>query len=105
MRSAVLAVAVLLSVPADAMGQSYVTEDGKMRVALVKMPYSGSRNVPELSRTPDYLAEGGIEERLTGMGVALKSMSTVALTPEEQREYGEWHRLGLLSDEGFRAIP
>jgi arginase len=68
---------------------------GKLKVALVKMPYSGSRNVAELSDVPDYLAEGGIEGRLAGMSVELKPMSTVELTPEERREYGEWHRLGL----------
>jgi arginase len=81
--------------PATSSAQSYLSEDGAVRVALVKMPYTGSRNVPELSGVPDYLAEGGIEGRLERLGATLKPMSTVALTPEEQREYGEWHRLGL----------
>ncbi|MGD8868483.1 MAG: hypothetical protein PVI01_12670, partial [Gemmatimonadales bacterium] len=50
-----------LIAPAVAAGQSYISEDGRVKVALVKMPYTGARNVPELSRVPDYLAEGGIE--------------------------------------------
>ncbi len=89
---------VLLSclvTPAVAAGQGYVSEDGRVKVAMVKMPYTGARNVPELSRVPDYLAEGGIETRLAEGGAVLKPMSTVELTAEEQREYGEWHRLGL----------
>ncbi len=95
MRVIGLLAALFWLAPATSSAQSYVSEDGDVKVALVKMPYTGSRNVPELSRVPDYLAEGGIEGRLAKLGVALKPMSTVALTPEEQREYGEWHRLGL----------
>ncbi|UCC73803.1 MAG: arginase family protein [Gemmatimonadota bacterium] len=89
-----LAVVCILA-PAVATAQSYVSTEGKLKVALVKMPYSGALNVAELSDVPDYLAEGGLEARLAGMGVEPAPMSSVALTPEEQREYGEWHRLGL----------
>ncbi len=95
MRAAIVLVVAFMLAPSVAAGQSYVTEDGMSRVALVKMPYSGSRNVAELSDVPDYLARGELEDRLTGMDVALKPMSTVELTTEEQRDYGEWHRLGL----------
>ena len=72
-----------LIAPAVAAGQSYVSEDGKVKIALVKMPYTGARNVPELSRVPDYLAEGGIETRLVEAGATLKPMATVELTREE----------------------
>jgi arginase len=91
--TALLFVALILA-PSVAAAQSYVSADGKLRVALVKMPYSGSRNVEELSDKPDYLAQGGIEELLAGIDVISKPMSTVALTEEEQKDYGEWHRLG-----------
>lgn len=84
-----------LVTPAAATGQDYISEDGRVKVALVKMPYTGARNVPELSRVPDYLAEGGIEDVLAETGALLKPIATVELTPEEQRQYGEWHRLGL----------
>jgi len=73
----------------------YHDSDGTLRVALVKQPYHGERNVAELSRNPDYLEEGGIADALTRAGFDLKPIDTVGLTPEESREYGEWHRLGL----------
>ncbi len=95
MRTLVTVVLLLYLPPVVATAQNYVSAEGKLKVALVKMPYSGARNVPELSDVPDYLAEGGIEARLAELNVELKPTSTVALTPEERREYGEWHRLGL----------
>ena len=69
--------------------------DGVTKVALVKMPYSGARNVPELSPGPDYLEQGGIVEFLQGMDVGVKPIQTIRLTREDEAEYGEWHRLGL----------
>ena len=84
---------LLALAPSAAVGQGAGGE--AVRVALVKMPYSGSRNVPELSVVPDYLEDGGIADVLRGMGVELEPIATVALTTEDQREYGEWHRLGL----------
>jgi arginase len=95
MRTLAVVIGGLALAPAISSAQSYVSTEGKLKVALVKMPHSGSRNVAELSDVPDYLAEGGIEARLAGMSVELKPMSTVELTPEERRQYGEWHRLGL----------
>ncbi len=73
----------------------YADAGGRTRVALLKMPYHGGRNVPELSGTPDYLEAGGIVELLEGDGALLAPIETVALTPEEQSQYGEWHRMGL----------
>ncbi|MDX1577986.1 MAG: arginase family protein [Gemmatimonadota bacterium] len=68
--------------------------DGTPRVALVKMPYHGGRNVPELSGGPDYLEAGGISETLAERAV-LRPVRTVELTEEEERQYGEWNRMGL----------
>jgi arginase len=65
------------------------------RVALIKMPYRGARNVEERSGGPDYLEAGGLADTLRMAGWDLASMATVALTAEDEREYGEWHRLGL----------
>jgi arginase len=64
-------------------------------VALVKMPYRGERNLPDLSDSPDYLETGGIGKTLEGRGCRVKPVSTVMLSPEEQKSYGEWNRLGL----------
>jgi arginase len=88
-------VMLLVLWPVLAMGQSYVDAEGKTKVALVKMPYRGARNVAELSPVPDYLERGGIQAVIEGMGCRLKPVSTVRLAPEEQSDYGVWHRLGL----------
>ncbi|HSF16093.1 MAG TPA: arginase family protein [Vicinamibacteria bacterium] len=76
----------------------YRDSDGRIRVAPVKMPYSGARNVPEISPVPDYLEAGGIVTLLEELGAKVKDMSRVALTPEEENDYGEWHRLGLANN-------
>lgn len=81
------------SAPADP--DRYFDDSGALRVALVKQPYHGGRNTAELSRNPDYLEEGGISAELVEAGFMLKPVETVALTDPEEREYGEWHRMGL----------
>ena len=86
---------VMLCFPALALAQEKSEANGKTKVALVKMPYSGARNVPELSPGPDYLEQGGIVEFLEDMDVGVKPIQTIRLTPEDEDEYGEWHRLGL----------
>jgi arginase len=65
------------------------------RVALIKMPYVGERNVPELSGGPDYLEQGGIQKVLEERSCQTKSVSTVALTTDEEKAYGAWNRLAL----------
>ena len=75
--------------------ERYRDARGRLRVALVKMPYHGGRNVPELSRNPEYLTDGGIVDSLEARHVELRPVQTVALTPAEEEHYGEWHRLGL----------
>ena len=86
------ALAAALASPAAA---QFTDPDGKTKVALIKMPYRGARNVPEISPVPDYLEAGGLAAELEAMNCRLKPVSTVALTAEEQQDYGEWHRLGL----------
>jgi arginase len=78
-----------------ATAEAQETGRGGPTVALIKMPYSGARNVPELSRTPDYLEQGGLGERLRTQGAILKPIEEIRLTTEEERDYGEWHRMGL----------
>jgi arginase len=69
--------------------------DNPVRISLIKMPYSGARNVAELSGGPDYLEAGGLQERLEAMGAEVQAPVTVRLTPQEEPDYGEWHRMGL----------
>jgi len=40
-----------------------------LRVALIKMPYVGERNVPELSGGPGYLEQGGIKKLFEERGL------------------------------------
>jgi arginase len=84
---------VLAPLPLSA--QRYHDDDGKIRTALVKMPYRGARNVAELSEVPDYLEAGGIREEITEWGGAPRATETVGLAASEANQYGEWHRLGL----------
>ncbi len=89
-----MVVAVLSAAPASA--QKYLDDDGKLRVALIKMPFSGERNVTESSGGPDYLERGGLIPLLEGLGARLKPTTpTVKLSPEEENDYGTWHRLAL----------
>ena len=67
----------------------------QVRVALIKMPYVGERNNSERSAGPDYLEHGGIQARLEAIGCQTKPVSTVELSPDEQKAYGEWNRLAL----------
>lgn len=80
---------------APARGQKYRDSDGKLKVAPIKMPFSGERNVPEYSGGPDYLEQGGLLPMLEELGARLKPVPTVKLTKEEEDDYGTWHRLGL----------
>ena len=73
----------------------YASPETGLRVALVKQPFHGGRNVAELSRNPEYLEEGGIAGLLMEAGHQVGPVRTVALDPDEDREYGEWHRMGL----------
>ncbi len=66
-----------------------------VRVALIKMPYVGERNVPDVSRGPEYLEQGGIQKLLEDQGVQTKHVLTLALTPDEEKAYGSWNHLAL----------
>ena len=75
-----------------------------VRVALVKMPYVGERNVPDVSHGPDYLEQGGIQKLLEDHGVQTKQISTVALTADEEKAYGSWNHLALASGDLAKLV-
>ena len=79
-------------------------DGGATAVALIKMPYRGERNLADLSDSPDYLEKGGLAKQLEEQGWRLRPTSTVALTPEEQKAYGEWNRLGLANGNLARIV-
>src|SRR4249920_808166 len=73
-------------------------------IALVKMPYVGERNTAERSGGPDYLELGGIQKLIDRRGCRTKPVSTVALTADQQKSYGEWNRLALANGELAKMI-
>src|SRR5690348_18327234 len=75
-----------------------------VRVALVKMPYVGERNVPDTSRGPDYLEEGGIRKLLEQQGAQVRPTDTVALIAEEEKAYGQWNHLALAAGDMAKLV-
>jgi arginase len=82
---------VLLHAPLIAGAQQkYTSADGHLRIALVRQPF-----LPDgQSQGPSTMAEGGIQEILAKMGATVR-VDAVALSPEENTEYGGWKRLGM----------
>jgi arginase len=62
---------------------------GGIRVALAKQPFSPNG----LSKGPDTMANGGIQQTLASMNATVR-IDEAKLTPEEDKEYGGWKRLG-----------
>jgi arginase family enzyme len=75
-----------------------------VRVTLLPMSYVGERNVPEISRGPDYLAEGGIRKMLEERGAQVKVGAAIKLSPEEDKAYGAWNRLALANGELAQVV-
>ena len=86
---AILLACVLLGTRA-VQAQRYTTSDGRLRVALVKQPFSPTG----LSSGPTTMADGGIQQILSELGAATR-VETIGLTAEENTEYGGWKRLGM----------
>lgn len=67
-----------------------------IKVDVIKNPYGGSRNVPELSTNPDYIHAAGLERLIEGWGGELvRPVQDVRLDAEQERRYGEWHRMAM----------
>lgn len=67
-----------------------------VKVDVIKNPYSGARNSPELSTSPDYIHAAGLE-RLIGEwgGELIRPIQDIRLNAEQERQYGEWHRMAM----------
>jgi arginase len=94
----------LLLLLAVSFAQTNANKGTPVRVALVKMPYVGERNVPDVSRGPDYLEQGGIQKLLEEQGVQTKPVSNAALTPDEDKAYGSWNKLALASGDLSKIV-
>ena len=73
-----------------------VNAAGPVKVDVIKNPYSGARNTPELSTNPDYIHAAGLE-RLIGEwgGELIRPVQDIRLNAEQERQYGEWNRMAL----------
>jgi arginase len=67
-----------------------------IKVDVIKNPYGGGRNVPELSTNPDYIHAAGLERLITEWGGELiRPVQDIRLKPEQEKQYGEWNRMAL----------
>ena len=70
--------------------------DAGVKVDVIKNPYGGQRNVPELSTNPDYIHAAGLERRIVEWGGELiRPVQDIRLNAEQERQYGEWNRMAL----------
>ncbi len=87
MRHLVAAICALMLALTHAHAQ-HADSAGQLRVALVKQPF-----VPTgTSVGPTTMANGGIQDALRQLGATVR-VSEIALTPQEEPEYGPWKRL------------
>lgn len=99
-----LVVALGLLWPGLGLAQEAAKTGSGRAVSLVKMPYRGERNLPDISDVPDYLEKGGVQKLVEGQGFKVKPISTVALGADDQKAYGEWNRLGLANGTLARIV-
>ena len=67
----------------------------KIKIGIAKIIEGGSRTFSNLSQGPEAMESGGLHELLDKIECELVESKTAVLTPEEEKEYGAWHRLGL----------
>ncbi|MGD9344841.1 MAG: arginase family protein [Candidatus Aminicenantes bacterium] len=75
-------------------GITMIKKKDPIKLAIVLQPVSGSRSGPEMSTGPRIMYEG-VTKMLAEMGIEEAVKETVKLTPEEEKDYGAWHRVGL----------
>lgn len=76
---------LFILVPLLASAQNYA--EGKIKVVIVKNRSGG----------PEAMEKGGLLEMLSELGCDVSKVSTVKLTPEEDKQYGDWNRAALES--------
>ncbi len=79
-----------LAASAPAFAQKYTGSDGKLRVALAKQPFSPTGTSPGPARW-----RAAAFRRSSRSWARRSASQEAALTPEEDKEYGGWKRLGM----------
>ena len=69
----------------------------KLRVAIDKFPYNGQFGLKEIGIQADAIEQGGLLDLLKKDGCTVAESHTTKLTPDEEKQYGEMHRMGLAS--------
>jgi hypothetical protein len=85
-------IAFLLLIPSSLVAQGVFDSGGRVRVFVVKDPYTDSRSGPERLKGPDLLASGGLKDVLVQAGCVAGDMATVKMPAALERQYGEWNR-------------
>lgn len=81
------------------------TAADRVRVDVVKQPYGGARNVPEISMNPDYIHAAGLERLIAEWGGDLvRPVVDIRLTKEQDRQYGAWNRMALANSNMAAAV-
>jgi arginase len=75
-------------------GFTMTNDKDPVKLGIVLQPVTGSRSGPEMSRGPQLMYEG-VTKMLAQMGIEEAAKAIVKLTPEEEEDYGAWHRVGL----------
>lgn len=94
----------MISAPFLVSVQQYIGDSGKVKVVIVKDPYTDSRSGPELLKGPEALANGGLMDVLLKSGCEIIKVSQVKMPPDLEREYGEWNRASLTNRTLARII-
>ena len=79
--------------------------NAQVKVDVIKNPYGGSRNVPELSTNPDYIHAAGLE-RLIGEwgGELVRPVQDIRLDADQEQQYGAWNRMALAGANFAEAV-
>lgn len=99
---ACMILAAVIVAPLMGFSRKYRDSDGKIKVAIVKMPYSGFPAIwhsfklgLELSEGPEILEREGLRDVLEALDCKIERTTTVELLEEEAKEFGVRNRLGI----------
>ncbi|MFX0204540.1 MAG: arginase family protein [Candidatus Hodarchaeota archaeon] len=71
--------------------------DNPLQIGIAKLKQSGERCFEQYIEGPEAIEKGGLWEFLEKKGCIIVESKTAELTPEEAKQYGAWHILGLAS--------
>ena len=77
----------------------------KVKVDIIKNPYGGHRNIPEISMGPDYIHAAGLERLIDEWGGELvRPVQDIRLDEEQEKQYGRWIRMAMANANYADAI-